>query len=73
VPSLFRSPANESIPLKARLKLGFFAHHAFNSPLQAPANSEPTEPELQGKGKVWAEGGDEEHNVDIESPDVSPV
>jgi hypothetical protein len=73
VRSLFRSPANESIPLKAYLKRSFFTRHASNSPLQAPANSEPTEPELQGKGKVGAEGGDEEHNVDVESPDVSPV
>jgi hypothetical protein len=70
VRSLFRSPANESIPLKARLKRGFFAHH---SPL--PANSDPTEQELQGKGKgkVGVEGGDEEHDVVVESPGVSPV
>jgi hypothetical protein len=69
VRSLLRSPANESIPLKARLKRRFFARHASNSPLQAPANSEPTKPKPQGKGKVGAEGGDEEHNVN----DVSPV
>ncbi|KAJ8580182.1 WD40 repeat-like protein [Rhizopogon salebrosus TDB-379] len=65
VRSLFHSPANESIPLKARLKRRFFARHASNSPLQTPANSEPTKPEQQGKGKgkVEAEGGDEEHNM----------
>jgi hypothetical protein len=70
VPSLFRSPTNKSIPLKAHLKRGFFVRHASNSPLQAPGNSEPTESELQGKGEVGAEGGGEEHNVDVE---VSPV
>ncbi|KAJ8580801.1 WD40 repeat-like protein [Rhizopogon salebrosus TDB-379] len=61
VRSLFRSPANGSIPLKARLKRRFFARHASNSPLQAPANSEPAKPKPQGKGKLGAEGGDEEH------------
>jgi hypothetical protein len=66
---LFRSPANESIPLKARLKRGFFAAHVSKSPLQALAKSKPTKPELQGKGKVGAKGGDEEHNVN----DVSPI
>jgi hypothetical protein len=69
VPSLFRSPEKEFIPLKARLKRRFFARHASSSPLQAPANSEPTQPEPQGKGKVRAEGGDGGHNVD----DVSLV
>jgi hypothetical protein len=72
MPSLFRSPANESIPLKARLKRYFFPHHASNSRLQAPANSEPG-PQGKVKGKVGAAGGDEEHNVDAESPDVSPA
>ncbi|KAJ8582133.1 WD40 repeat-like protein [Rhizopogon salebrosus TDB-379] len=69
VPSVFRSPANESIPPKARLKRSFFVRHASNSPIQVPANSEPTEPGLKGKGKVVAEGGDKEHNVTVESPD----
>jgi hypothetical protein len=69
VPSLFGSPEKESIPLKARLKRRFFTRHASSSPLQTPANSEPTQPEPQGKGKVRGEGGDEGHNVD----DVSPV
>jgi hypothetical protein len=73
MPLLFRSPANESIPLKTRLQHRFFARHASNSPLQAPASSEPTEPELQGKEKVGAEGGDEGYNVDVESLYVSPV
>jgi hypothetical protein len=72
VPSLFPSPEKESIPLKARLKRCFFPHHTFNSPLQALANSEPG-PQGKGKGKVGAEGGDEEHNVDVGSPDVSPA
>ncbi|KAJ8582720.1 WD40 repeat-like protein [Rhizopogon salebrosus TDB-379] len=74
IPSLFRPPANESIPLKARLKRYFFPHHASNSPLQAPANSEPG-PQGKGKGKekVGAEEGDEEHNVDAESPDCSHI
>jgi hypothetical protein len=69
--SLFRSPANESIPLKARLKRGFFAAHVSKSSLQAPANSKPTKPKPQwkGKGKVGAEGGGDEHNVN----DVSPI
>jgi hypothetical protein len=72
MPLLFRPPANESIPLKARLKRCFFPHHASNSPLQAPANSEPGS-QGNGKGKVGVAGGDEEHNVDVESLDVSPV
>jgi hypothetical protein len=72
IPSLFRPPANGSIPLKAHLKRCFSPHHASNSHLQAPANSEPGS-RGKGKGNVGAEGGDEEHNVDVESPDVSLV
>jgi hypothetical protein len=70
VPSSFRSLANKFIPLKAHLKRGFFARHASNSPLQAPGNSKPAEPESQGKGEVGGKGGGEEYNVDVE---VSPV
>ncbi|KAJ8589245.1 WD40 repeat-like protein [Rhizopogon salebrosus TDB-379] len=66
IPSLFCPP----IPLKARLKRCFFPHHASNSPLQALANSEPG-PQEKVKRKVGAEGGDEQHNVDVESPDFT--
>ncbi|KAJ8589242.1 WD40 repeat-like protein [Rhizopogon salebrosus TDB-379] len=68
IPSLFHSPANKSIPLKARLKRHFCPHHASNFPLHSPANSKPG-PQGKVKGKAGATEGDEEHNVDAESPD----
>jgi hypothetical protein len=63
-PSQKRRLWKKSTPLKKRFKRVFFA--------RPTSNSEPTKPEPQGKVKVRAKR-DEEHDVDVESSDVSPV
>lgn len=68
VPTLFRTPANESTPLHERFKRSFFARS--ESHLQA-SKGELTGVRLQRKTAAGKE--DEEHKKDVDLFDVSPV
>ena len=63
-------PTNESVRLRERLKRHFLTRRARSppSPLEAPANNEPTEPTPGGKEKAG-----EEPNKDVDLPNVSPI
>jgi hypothetical protein len=70
VPSLLRTLSNESVRLQERLKCHFLTKraHSSPSPLEAPANSEVTEPIPD-----WKVRGGEERNMDVDLPDVSTI
>ena len=70
VPSLLRTPANESVRFQECLKHRFLTRRARlpPSPLEAPTNNEPTEPTPDGKVRARAE-----RNKDVDLPNVSPI
>jgi len=72
VPSLLRTPSNESVRLQERLKRHFFYNTCSftTSPLEPSTNSEPIEP--TPKRKVRA-GEDEGRDEDVDLPDASHI
>ena len=70
VPSLLRTPSNESVRLQEHLKRHCLRRraHSSPSPLKAPADSEVTEPIPDGKVR-----GGEERNKDVDLHDVSSI
>ncbi|OAX35123.1 WD40 repeat-like protein [Rhizopogon vinicolor AM-OR11-026] len=66
IPSVFRSPENESISLKERLKRSFFTLHALSNPLlRVPANNGLTEPKPQEKVTARYKNGKHDNDVDL--------